>query len=666
MRDFYARRARRILPAACLTLLATSIAVYVVYDLMKCDFLATKPVLEDGLAASLFFANIHFAASATNYFAQAATTMPSPFQHFWSLSVEEQFYVVWPSVLAVTFYACRRRIGRRPRREGRMHAVNGSNAGDRDDTVAFEGRRRVATLLIGLLIALGCAVSLIWSIHDTAIDPKAAYFSTPARVWEFGCGAGLALFAARRRSHPLPALPLALLGWIGLGTIATAALTYSSSTDFPGDVALLPVLGTGLIILAGMVPARAGVNRTLAIRPMAYIGDRSYAFYLWHYPVLILTWQAAGRVLPVYVNLILLAGAFVLSALTYAVYENPLRFARWLRGWRTAVMIPASMSLSVTAALVAIAFFDSSLAAQASIAERTHTRKLAPARAQPRPKSLSSSTPIQEVALAAKSAWRGAPLPRAIIPSMQELERENSYIGYDMPKGCQPLFGNHATGRICRLGDASAKHVLAVVGDSHAGMWMPALEADARAQGFAVVPLDKPGCILNVIHTNLKGWPCGSWYRWALREDHKLHPVATIVAFQFTTALLAKPHTTTSELRSVLSQVRRGVLLADPPGQTQQPSTCISGSGATMRRCSSKVPRTYAPLMHAIARMTAHTHHPAIPTLQWFCAKNVCPMVVDHTLTLRDTSHLTMQYSAGLAPVLGQELKPILSRLERR
>ena len=106
IRDFYARRARRILPAACLTLLTTSIAVYIVYDLMRDDFLGTKTALEDALSASLFFANIHFAQTATNYFAQATATMPSPFQHFWSLSVEEQFYVVWPSLLAVAFFIC--------------------------------------------------------------------------------------------------------------------------------------------------------------------------------------------------------------------------------------------------------------------------------------------------------------------------------------------------------------------------------------------------------------------------------------------------------------------------------------------------------------------------------------------------------------------------------
>ena len=516
---------------------------------------------------------------------------------------------------------------------------------------------------MGLLIGIGCAASLIWSIHETAVNPQAAYFSTPVRVWEFGCGAGLALLATRPRL--LSRVLRALLGWVGLAMIGTAAVVYSSGTDFPGDAALLPVLGAGLIILAGMAPARGGADRLLALRPLAYIGDRSYAFYLWHYPVLVLAWQAAGHVLPVDINLVLLGGAFMLSALTYAFYENPLRFARWLRGWRTAVMAPVTLSLTLLAVLIPMAIFDSALATEAVASKRAPVNTLAPARGQPDPRSLWSSTPIPEVSRAATSARRSAPLPKRIVPSLQELEKQNSYISYDIPNGCQPHFGPHATGRICRLGDPSSKRVVAVIGDSHAGMWMPALVADAREQGFAVVPLDKPGCELNVIHKNTKGWPCASWYRWALAQDHKLHPVATIVSFLLTTALQAQPSTTTSDLGSVLANVRHGVLLTDPPGQTQQPSSCISQPGANMGKCSSRVPSTYVPLMHSLAGMAAHAHHPAIPTLQWFCAGGVCPMVINHTVTTRDMDHFTMEYSADLAPVLGPELSPILARFER-
>lgn len=323
------------------------------------------------------------------------------------------------------------------------------------------------------------------------------------------------------------------------------------------------------------------------------------------------------------------------------------------------------LASAVPAALISAALVGGVVAAQAAASQQARVAKLRPARGQPHPSNLWDATPIPAVGAAAKAAWRRAPMPKPILPSMRELRQENRFISYGSPRGCGPRFGPHVTSKICRLGDPTSKHVVVLFGDSHAGMWLAAMKADARAQGFAVVPLDKPGCILSVIHRNTAQWPCGSWYRWAVRQDHKLHPVATIVSFQLSTEMQAEPQAMASMLQAVLSQVRHGVLLTDPPGQTQQPSACIFRPTATMGECSSRVPDTYIPLMHTIARMSAHAHHPAIPTLQWFCAKGVCPMVIDHTLATRDTSHFTMQYSMALAPVLGPELKRVLSRFER-
>lgn len=644
---FYGRRVRRILPAACLTVVVTSVAVFVVYDLERADVLQTEVVLLDALAASLFYANIRFGATTTNYFAQASTTMPSPFQHFWSLSVEEQFYFVWAPVVACVFYVCRRLTRRgSPKRQG-------------DD-----GARRAPARVIGLLIATACVLSLAWSIHDTAANPQAAYFSTPARIWELGCGATLALLAARTRA--LPEVLRELLGWVGLAMIVAAALLYSSQTSFPGYAGLLPVIGSALIIAAGMTPTRVGVDRVLSARPLPYIGDRSYTFYLWHYPALILVWQATGRVLPVSINLVLLIGAFMFSAFTYRFFEDRLRFARWLRGWRTAAIVPVALTISVAAVMVPIAVFEGSLAAQAAASAKVHVAPLAPARGQPDPTSLWRSTPIPAVARAARAAKRNAPLPKEFVPSMKELENENRTGGGIVPNDCMPAFGSGVTSKVCRLGDRSSTHVVVVLGDSQAGTWMPAVVAFARAQHLAVVPLVKPGCFVSRLHTNLPGWPCADWYRWALAHDKALHPVATIVMFLLSAPLQQHPAKTAGYMKSVLSQVRHGVLMADHPRQDQEPPDCIYTSHATMGKCSTRVPSTYMPLMKALARMTAQTHHPAIPTLQWFCASGICPMIVNNTLTTRDRDHMTKQYSGSLAPLLSLELKPILARLGLR
>jgi hypothetical protein len=263
---------------------------------------------------------------------------------------------------------------------------------------------------------------------------------------------------------------------------------------------------------------------------------------------------------------------------------------------------------------------------------------------------------------AAKLAQRDAPLPKTMVPSPQELAQENATGGGIVPPACEPAFGSGVTANVCTLGDTASSRVVVVFGDSHAGTWMPAMVAVAREQHFAVVPLNKPGCFVSRVNTNLPGFPCASWYQWALAQDKALHPVATIVSFLLATYLQQHPVSTVSDMKSVLSQVTNGVLLSDPPSQNQQASVCISKRRANMGKCSARVPSSYLTLMQALARMATLTHHPAIPTLQWFCADGICPMVIDDTITTRDASHMTRQYSAALAPLLSLELKPILAR----
>ncbi len=637
IRGFYSRRARRILPAACVTLLVTSIAAYLVYDVNRADFLDTRSVLEDGFASSLFFANFHFAHTATNYFVQTATTMPSPFQHFWSLSVEEQVYIVWPTLLAVVFFLCRR------------------------GSASPERRRRSATWVCGVLMAALFVGSLIYSIAYTSHDPQAAYFSTPARVYEFGIGALLSLLALK--APKLPGIPLAMLGMAGLAMIIFAAVRYSSGTSFPGAAALLPAAGAGLVVLGGMATARASVASVLATAPMTWIGDRSYAFYLWHFPVLILVWRASGRELGWGENIGLLAGALALSAVTYQLYENPLRFASWLaQGWRTAVMAGASIGLALLAILIPISAFDGTLSAQAVLAQRVSSTVLEPAPGQPHPTSLSASTPIPAVAAAAQAAKENQPLPQSLLPPLSQLQDDS----YDTPLDCQPTFGSGVTSKVCKLGDAGSKQIVVMLGDSHAGDWDPAVEADGRAQGFAMVPLDKAACTLRVHDVNSRGWPCGSWYRWALSEDRRLHPVATIVSFLYKDTYEKTPRRYVSQLKTILGQVRNPILIADYPYQSQQPSLCITSTAATLGTCSTPVPSTYVPFVNDIQKMATANHFPVIPTLQWFCADGICPMVVDNTIVVLDQSHMTMDYVNDLTKVFSLALNPILDGYEGR
>lgn len=224
---------------------------------------------------------------------------------------------------------------------------------------------------------------------------------------------------------------------------------------------------------------------------------------------------------------------------------------------------------------------------------------------------------------------------------------------------------------LCAVTNSFADPVIAVIGDSHAGNWIPAIKPLAARLGLAVVPMQKPGCFVNRLWTNLPGWPCAKWYHWALTEDHLLAPVATIVAFRMDLYGGGKMSKALSDLSTMLKQVVNPIYIADPPDSPQVvPGQCITRAGATMYTCSSKEWSSYARLMQGTATLVARDHVAALPTAQWFCADERCPMVINGTLVDRDDDpdggHMTIDYAQSLSTVLADELEPVLRRYEKR
>ena len=253
-RRFYARRIRRLLPAASLTLVATLVTAWMVLPGSAVRSLAW----ETG-AATLYVANWLFVSNSVDYLAGGGA--PSAVLHYWSLSIEEQFYILWPLLIfGASLLAGRTALG----------------------------ARRVSGWLLALMIVL----SLAWAVYLSFTDPAPAYFMTTTRVWELGVGsmiaiAGLKLPAAR------PGLA-SLLAVAGLAAIVVSALTYDTTLPFPGYEAILPVFGAAAVIIAG-ISSGSLLDRIFSWRPVQYIGDISYSLYLWHWPVIVFYPYVAGR-----------------------------------------------------------------------------------------------------------------------------------------------------------------------------------------------------------------------------------------------------------------------------------------------------------------------------------------------------------------------------------
>ena len=614
---FYARRARRILPAAVLTLVTTSIAAHYLLN-----FVRAREVVQDTVWASLFAANTHFASQGSDYFEQGQT--PSPILHFWSLSAEEQFYLVWPSILALALFGTF--LGRRRREASRAAAT-----------------RR----LLVVIVAAGLA-SLAWSIYQTAVAPLTAYFSTFTRAWELALGAGLAVTAASL-SH-VPASARALMGWAGLAAVVSAAALFSSATAFPGYAALLPAGGAALLIAAGIRDGeqRFGPARLLSAAPLGYLGDRSYAFYLWHWPVLVIAVQYAGHELSVLVKLLLLAGAFCLSAVSYALVENPLRRLRWptpVGG----VAWPASAAAVLLVAVLVSGSIDGTarrIEAAASAVRPSALVDTAAAASLEDPEA-----PLPAVIAAVRAAEREEPLPSPLTPPVGSLSGDF----YEFPNGCTPR-GNETKSRVCRLGDRLSSKTIVVIGDSHAQMWMPTILHMAQHDGWVVIPFVKVSCIPRSWVESPRG--CGAWYRWVKRRAAALRPDVTLIVGSWSGTW--EPRRAIRAVAALTTAMRphsRSVIVVDdPPGQRRDPTDCVLDSRANMKTCSRFQTRTQQQTSSAIRANARRQRAGFLETRGLFCAltqppgaRFLCPLVINQTITYIDRGHVSRTYALELA-----------------
>ncbi|WP_186322065.1 acyltransferase family protein [Curtobacterium pusillum] len=317
--DFYAKRIRRIAPAAAVVLIVTVGASAFLLNPNR-----ASDVRGDGVWAAVFLANWHFAQTGTDYF--TADGPSSPLQHFWSLAIEEQFYAVWPLLIVVV-------LRHRPARSRIVRPT-----------------ARLAGLCGGVIV-----LSLCWAAWSTHAAPTSAYFSTGARAWELAVGAMLAVGA--RYFQQLPQWAREALAWAGLAGITAAYVIADGAHGFPFPTALLPTLGTALVIAAGV----GSEPRSLFVlrNPLTdYVGRVSYSLYLWHFPVLVLAVPvlaaALGRSNPlVLIAALLLAVGFAVSSFHFV--EEPVRRSRWLvRRPGRRHRIPANTAVAITVSAMAV------------------------------------------------------------------------------------------------------------------------------------------------------------------------------------------------------------------------------------------------------------------------------------------------------------------------
>ncbi len=630
---FYARRARRILPAATLVTLVTVVASLVTLSLLR-----TQTVLVDALWATGFAANVRLALTGTDYFAQGQP--PSPLRHYWSLAVEEQFYLLWPLLLLACVLVVRRRGG---------------------GSVDGPALRRVA----GGLLAVVVVASLGWSLWATYDSPTTAYYSAFTRAHELAIGAACALLP---RTLALTRRARELLATLGLVVIGATAVLYTLQTSFPGYAALVPVLATAALVVAGEGAGDrpALVSRVLGSRPLVTVGDLSYSLYLWHWPVIVLVRSNLGpeRFGSVPVRLLTLAVVVALSWATYRFVETPFRTGKpWQRVPRALAIYPASVVTVVAVVLASSQVMNYRLG--------TFSDEPAISTNDYEPDEVGRDPYVALVRASTIAAEEGRPVPSTLVPGLLDLRSQTAPLG-----DCDYRTG---TTKLCPIGDPDGEKSIVVLGDSHARALSPAIEEIGRQDGHRVYVLVYSGCmatsLTQIERSTGRAWEgCEDFKDWAQQTIADLAPELVVVSTS--AGRVQDPETGDtvagspelqryhqllrqgwSELFEQLDEVADEVaVVGNTPKLPRETGVCLSLGRPDLGDCAFE-PGPYAEREAATSFAAARDAGVGfVDAERWFCSDGICPSVVGDFITMRDSEHMTPDYARWLAPAVAEAL----------
>lgn len=628
---FYAARARRLLPAAATVLTAT-----VVLSVLLLPPLQARSVIGDGIAAALYVGNYRFAIEGTDYL---STTEPSPLQHYWSLGVEEQFYLVWPALILATVWL----LGRTTR-------------------LAGVAAMRSATPYLVALTAVG-AVSFGVSLTLTESSPSWAFFGLPSRAWELAVGGLVALTIPWWRR--LPAVSAAVVGWGGLALIALTCTQVDEATPYPGTAALLPVFGTALVIIAGCATPDLGAGRFLSTPVMRSIGRVSYSWYLWHWPVLILAPALFGRDIGLAGNLAMVLVSLGLAIMTLHLVENPARFAEALRSStvRSLAVGAVATATAVCAALVLLAIRPVPVGAGEAAAPAAISAPV------PEPRPL---TPREQIRAAVAASTQPRPVPANLKPSLAQAPNAKPEM---FVNGCVRSWRDVDQPE-CASGDVRSPVRVALFGDSHAAMWESALNPVAQQRHWRLETMGKVTCPPQELpifspYLGRTFTECGRWRTQVLSRLRQNPPQLVIVDmvrrygadFGFTSydeAWLRGLTELVSTLRGLGSQVLVLGPVPDPHGTVPN---CLSDNMDDVLACSpTRRVGINGEGVAAEAAATTAAGGVYADLSELFCTDRRCPVVIGDTLVFRDDNHITSEYAAVLAPVLAELVDQTLAR----
>ncbi|MFT3875721.1 MAG: acyltransferase family protein [Propioniciclava sp.] len=606
---YWVKAFKRLLPPAVITILGTLVLMYLFFPAFR-----WREILTQALATVFYAENWHLAASAVDYYA-GNKAEASPLQHFWSLSVQGQVFLLWPLLFLLA--------GRLVRRGGWRV-------------------RRALTLVFGTVFA----ASLAWSVWSTANLQAFAYFDTFARLWEFALGSLLAVHLPRIEARfvfgPLRAPGRyagvrAVLGWVGMIALLSCGFLIEVERSFPGWIALWPLGAACLIIAAGRTGKRWGVDHWLSSPILDRLGDMSYALYLVHWPILVtlLVIQdrpVAGPLEGVVILALSLRLAWVLTKNVDAPIRRAAAFAP--KAARGLVVIGACLLLVVLPVFGAQASLDARAAAIIAGA--------------------AENNPGAAVLL--------NPELRPVDPDAEPLplvtELEDDWTPADRPCTGRFVPADRGLAEACeQSAEGEPGKLLVVVGNSRMQQLAAAVRPLAEQRGYTLVTLLKGGCPLG-----FEGVPefCRDWNRAVVDYVRQVRPRALIS----TTTFIPKsgPEAVLGGVSDMVGQLTAEGIdvigLRDQPRFASSPVACLLDRGESA--CAVPAAKIFDPKQPNNALVKSATGRGAFRAVDltpWICPEGQCVPLIGNVFVYLDPNHLTATYARTLAPILDEELR---------
>jgi peptidoglycan/LPS O-acetylase OafA/YrhL/ABC-type Fe3+-hydroxamate transport system substrate-binding protein len=634
LKSFYARRILRIFPASMLVLMLTLLGSFL--------FLSPLQLVNycwDAILSAVSGINYRLAISGTDYF--QSTTTPSPFQHFWSLAVEEQFYLIWPLLILVLARLLIKNKNKPlqipeaisdPLIELRLKAQNKKLEFIKQKE--FTKFTQATTVLLSIIIA----VSLFLSYKISGESQMWAYFGLHTRAWQLAIG-GIIAFNLPLLSK-IPSRISSVLSWIGFTGVITSLILINKTTVYPGLWALLPTLATALIVIAGTHKTKFSFESFFDYAVVRWIGKVSYSLYLIHWPIFVFIFYQLGENIRVTDRIAAIMISLMIAALSLFLIENPVRFNNQLkRSFRLTYQVGLILILLVSGTSYAVEFAKVRISSNAKVALAAANKSEADV-----------FNKLQEAVVLKE-------LPTKLSKPLEQVAKETGSSCIAVETIATP-----AEGAKCKLGDKTAKQTIVLLGDSHANQWTKAFDFIAQKNNYQLIPFAKSGCSMtNIKHFNplLKRdyTECYSYRNAVMEEIAKIKPDIVV-----TTELVYQSSTTesyTAFLQKLQSMSNQVIRLTDTPRPTQNIPECLAKNSTDITKCGFSIENgnnNGGPEKEKENKIAADLGATVIDTTNWFCLDKVCPAVSDNIIVYNDDSHVSDSYTKYLEDLLDTQL----------